>query len=48
MEPIRVLIADDHAIVRSGLRALLGAVEDMEVVGDASTGDETVERVLAL
>ena len=42
MAPVRILIADDHPLVRSGLRALLGAAEDMEVVGEAATGEEAV------
>lgn len=46
--PIRVLIVDDHAILRSGLRMLLGAQADMEVVGEASDGAEVVERVAEL
>lgn len=39
---IRVLIADDQALVRAGLSALLGAAEDIEVVGVAADGDQTV------
>ena len=39
---IRLLIADDHAVVRSGLRALLGADPDVEVVGEAQDGDEAL------
>ncbi len=39
---IRVLLADDHAILRSGLKALLNAEADMEVIGEASTGREAV------
>jgi DNA-binding NarL/FixJ family response regulator len=42
-EPIRILLADDHAMLRSGLRALLEAEEDLEVVGEAGTGEEAVE-----
>ena len=38
----RVLIADDHAVVRSGLRVLLGADPDLEVVGEAATGEEAL------
>ncbi len=38
MKPIRVLIADDHVLVRSGLRALLAAQPDLEVVGEADDG----------
>ena len=42
MAPVRILIADDHPLVRSGLRALLVAAEDVEVVGEAATGEEAV------
>jgi DNA-binding NarL/FixJ family response regulator len=45
---IRVLIADDHNIVREGLRAVLGSEPDMEVVGEAATGEEVVERAAEL
>jgi two-component system response regulator NreC len=40
---IRVLLADDHAVLRSGLRALLNLEPDMEVVGEASNGREAIE-----
>ena len=43
MAEIRVLIADDHAIVREGIRALLTAAEDIEVVGEAADGAEAIE-----
>lgn len=39
---VRVLIADDHAVVRQGLRMFLGLDEDLEVVGEASDGSEAV------
>jgi DNA-binding NarL/FixJ family response regulator len=42
METLRVLIADDHALVRSGMRALLSSAPDIEVVGEAATGEEAV------
>jgi len=42
MDKIRVLIADDHAMVREGLRMILEAHPDMEVVGEAATGQEAV------
>lgn len=45
---IRVIIADDHAIVRSGVRLLLEAEPDIEVVGEASDGNETMDLVEAL
>jgi two-component system, NarL family, response regulator LiaR len=40
--PIRVLIADDHAMVRSGLRIFLMAFDDLELAGEASSGGEAV------
>jgi DNA-binding NarL/FixJ family response regulator len=45
---IRVVIADDHTIVRDGLKHLLGAAGDIEVVGEARNGNEALERVRAL
>jgi two-component system, NarL family, response regulator NreC len=42
-DPIRVLIADDHTIVRSGVRLLLNAEADMRVVGEALDGREALE-----
>ena len=42
MSPIRVLIADDHPIVRDGLRGMLAAEPDFEVVGEASDGAEVL------
>ena len=47
-EPIRVLIVDDHAVVREGLRTFLQLQEGMEVVGEAAGGEEAVERAVAL
>lgn len=48
MEKIRVLLADDHAIVRDGLRALLDESKDIEVVGMTSDGLETVYKAREL
>jgi two-component system response regulator NreC len=48
MAKIRVLLADDHAVLRAGLRALLNSQPDIEVVGEAADGDEALraaERV---
>ena len=46
--PIRVYLADDHPVVREGLRRLLGTQSDMAVVGEASGGVQTVQAVLQL
>jgi DNA-binding NarL/FixJ family response regulator len=40
---IRVLLADDHSLVRAGIRSLLGAMADVEVVGEAASGEEALE-----
>ena len=48
MEKIKILIADDHAIVRMGLATLLGAQDGFEVIGEASNGSEAVTRALKL
>ena len=48
MKKIRVLIVDDHAILRAGLRTLLNLQPDMEVVGEAAEGLEAVEKVKRL
>ncbi len=48
MEPIRVLIADDHPVFRDGLRILLGSVPETEVVGEVSTGDEAIVQAATL
>lgn len=46
--PIRVLVADDHAIVRTGIRHVLESEPGFEVVGEASTGAEALELAAAL
>jgi DNA-binding NarL/FixJ family response regulator len=43
----RVLLADDHAVVRSGLRAVLDSEPDIEVVAEATDGTEAIEKALA-
>ncbi len=48
MPKLRVLLADDHAVVREGLKALINAQPDMEVVGEAADGAETVTQARAL
>lgn len=47
-EVIRVLVADDHAVVRAGIVALLAAEPGIEVVGEAVDGEDAVEQALAL
>lgn len=47
-EPIRVLIADDHAVVREGLRSFFELQEEMDVVGEAADGAEAVELAARL
>jgi DNA-binding NarL/FixJ family response regulator len=45
---IRIVVADDHPVVRAGIVALLESANDIDVVGTASTGTEAVERALQL
>ena len=48
MDPIRIVIADDHPVVRAGLQGILVSQPDFEVVGEASNGREAVDLVAAL
>lgn len=45
MEPLRIVLIDDHEVVRTGIKALLDSQDDMEVVGEAGTVEEGVRRV---
>ena len=45
MSPIRVILADDHALVRAGIRALLEKLPDIEVAGEANNGREALELI---
>jgi len=45
---IRVLVVDDHAVVRKGIRALLAEIEDIEVIGEAASGQEAMAQADAL
>lgn len=45
---LRIVVADDHAVVREGLRALLSAVDGYELIGTASTGSEAVRAAVTL
>jgi DNA-binding NarL/FixJ family response regulator len=47
-EPLRILLVDDHPLVRNGLRALLASVTDMTVVGEASGGEEAITQAAEL
>jgi len=48
MEPIHVLIADDHTLFRAGLHALLNLFPDIQVVGEASSGEDVINKAEAL
>src|SRR5690348_16982537 len=48
MQKIKVLLADDHTVVRQGLRALLIAEEDMDIVGEAENGRQAIQLVKKL
>ena len=48
MKQITILIADDHKIVRLGLKALFATARDMKVVGEAEDGDDAIAKALAL
>jgi len=47
-EPLRILLVDDHPLVRNGLRALLASVSDMIVVGEAASGEEAIAQAADL
>ncbi len=48
MQAIRVVLADDHPVVRSGLRTLIGTIDGLEVVGEATDGESAVREVQIL
>ncbi len=48
MDKIKILVVDDHAIMRDGIRALLGLHDDIEIVGEASEGKEAIEKTQEL
>src|SRR5512142_1780031 len=48
MKRIRILLADDHAVVRQGFKMILGAQSDMEIVGEAGNGREAAELAAEL
>jgi NarL family two-component system response regulator LiaR len=45
MEPIRLVLVDDHRVVRRGLRSFLEAFSDITIVGEASSGEEVLEKI---
>lgn len=48
MDKIKILVIDDHAVFRDGIRALLGLHDDIDIVGEASEGKEGIEKVREL
>jgi Response regulator containing a CheY-like receiver domain and an HTH DNA-binding domain len=48
MEKLKILIADDHALLRDGLKALVNSEPDMEVVGEAENGNVVLEKIKQL
>lgn len=48
MSTIRILLTDDHTLFRQGIRTLLSAESDIEVVGEAANGSESVEQIQSL
>ena len=48
MNPMRVLIVDDHLVVRRGLRSMLADAKDVEIVGEASSAGEAIKRATSL
>ncbi len=48
MDKIKILVVDDHAIFRDGIRAMLGIHDDIEIVGEASEGKEAIDKVREL
>ena len=48
MDKVKILVVDDHAVMRDGIRALLGLQDDIEIVGEASEGKEAIEKAQEL
>jgi len=48
MDKMRILVADDHALLRDGIRSLLSAYDDMEIIGEAIDGKDAIEKAKEL
>lgn len=48
MDKVKVLIVDDHALFRDGIRALLSSYDEIDIVGEASDGSESIKKALEL
>lgn len=48
MTPFRILLADDHTLFRRGIRTLLDSVPDLELIGEAASGEEAIAQAAAL
>lgn len=48
MDKIKILLVDDHAVMRDGIRALLAVYDDFEIVGEASEGKEAIDKAQEL
>ena len=48
MTPIKLMLVDDHEIVRAGLRMMLEAEPDLEIVAEAESGEEALQKIDAL
>jgi DNA-binding NarL/FixJ family response regulator len=48
MNTVRILMVDDHTLFRDGVREILKSVQDLEIVGEAATGEEAIEKVSTL
>ena len=48
MTPIKILVVDDHPVVRRGLQSLLGDAKDLQIVGEATNGAEALQQIAAL
>jgi two-component system response regulator NreC len=45
MHEIKIIVVDDHAVIRDGIRALVGLHDDLEMIGEASNGEEAIDKM---